>query len=152
MRDQIDLLAMVTVLGVLEQAYFAVQVIYARRKYKISPPETTGHPDFERTFRAQANCSEYFPIFISLLWVAGIFFHQGVTAVCGLLYLYTRLKYFQGYTVAAQGRLGPLYATAWLLWLLLGLALAGLLAHFLWPSSSSWMSALAWPLQLHSAW
>ncbi|XP_068884706.1 uncharacterized protein [Aphelocoma coerulescens] len=57
MRDQIDLLAMVTVLGVLEQAYFAVQVIYARRKYKISPPETTGHPDFERTFRAQSHCT-----------------------------------------------------------------------------------------------
>ncbi|XP_008627129.1 leukotriene C4 synthase-like [Corvus cornix cornix] len=152
MRDQIDLLAMVTVLGVLEQAYFAMQVIYTRRKYRISPPETTGHPEFERTFRAQANCSEYFPIFISLLWVAGIFFHQGVTAACGLLYLYARLKYFQGYTVAAQGRLAPLYASAWLLWLLLGLALAGLLAHFLWPSSSSWMSALAWPLQLRSAW
>ena len=29
----------------------------------------------------------------------------GVAAVCGLLYLYTRFKYFQGYTVAAQGRL-----------------------------------------------
>ncbi|NWY47853.1 LTC4S synthase, partial [Sylvia atricapilla] len=118
---------------VLFSAYFAMQVIYARRKYKISPPETTGHPEFERIFRAQANCSEYFPIFISVLWVAGIFFHQGVTAACGLLYLYTRLKYFQGYAVAAQGRLGPLYASAWLLWLLLGLALAGLLAHFLWP-------------------
>ncbi|NXA46371.1 LTC4S synthase, partial [Nothocercus julius] len=58
-------------------AYFALQVIYARRKYKISPPETTGHPEFERIFRAQVNCSEYFPIFVSLLWVAGIFFHQG---------------------------------------------------------------------------
>ncbi|KFP52403.1 Leukotriene C4 synthase, partial [Cathartes aura] len=96
---------------VLFLAYFALQVIYARRKYKISPPETTGHPEFERIFRAQVNCSEYFPIFISLLWVAGIFFHQaplcpaGVAAVCGLLYLYTRFKYFQGYTVAAQGRL-----------------------------------------------
>ncbi|XP_075297705.1 leukotriene C4 synthase isoform X1 [Opisthocomus hoazin] len=77
MRNQVDLLATVTVLGVLEQAYFALQVIYARRKYKISPPETTGHPEFERIFRAQANCSEYFPIFVSLLWVAGIFFHQG---------------------------------------------------------------------------
>ncbi|NWI87046.1 LTC4S synthase, partial [Pitta sordida] len=116
---------------VLFSAYFALQVIYARRKYKISPPRTTGHPEFERIFRAQANCSEYFPIFISLLWVAGIFFHQGVTAACGLLYLYTRLRYFQGYSVAVQGRLGPLYTSAWLLWLLLGLAVVGLLAHFL---------------------
>lgn len=38
---------------VLFLAYFALQVIYARRKYKISPPETTGHPEFERIFRAQ---------------------------------------------------------------------------------------------------
>ncbi|NXP05524.1 LTC4S synthase, partial [Thinocorus orbignyianus] len=112
-------------------AYFTLQVIYARRKHKISPPETTGHPEFERIFRAQVNCSEYFPIFISLLWVAGIFFHQGVASVGGLLYLYTRYKYFHGYAVAAQGRLGPLYASARLLWLLLGLAVAGLLAHFL---------------------
>ncbi|NXT78288.1 LTC4S synthase, partial [Zapornia atra] len=118
---------------VLPLAYFALQVIYARRKYKISPPETAGHPEFERIFRAQVNCSEYFPIFVSLLWVAGIFFHQGVAAACGLLYLYTRYKYFQGYTMAAQGRLGPLYASAWLLWLLIGLAVAGLLAHFLLP-------------------
>ncbi|NXJ63218.1 LTC4S synthase, partial [Rostratula benghalensis] len=117
---------------VLFSAYFTLQVIYARRKYKISPPETTGHPEFERIFRAQVNCSEYFPIFVSLLWVAGIFFHQGVAAVCGLLYLYTRFKYFQGYTMAAQeSRLGPLYASARLLWLLLGLAAVGLLAHFL---------------------
>ncbi|KFO69938.1 Leukotriene C4 synthase, partial [Cuculus canorus] len=151
MRNQIDLLATVTVLGVLEQTYFVLQVIYARRKYKISPPETTGHPEFERIFRAQANCSEYFPIFISLLWVAGIFFHQGVAAGCGLLYLYTRLKYFQGYTAAAQARLAPLYASARLLWLLLGLAVAGLLAHFVPPCSSAWAAGLAQPLQLLGA-
>nr|XP_025978409.1 leukotriene C4 synthase [Dromaius novaehollandiae] len=131
MRNQIDLLATVTVLGVLEQAYFVLQVIYARRKYKISPPETTGHPEFERIFRAQVNCSEYFPIFISLLWVAGIFFHQGVAAASGLLYLCARLQYFHGYARAPSGRLGPLYASARLLWLLLGLAVAGLLGHFL---------------------
>ncbi|KFQ41707.1 Leukotriene C4 synthase, partial [Nestor notabilis] len=101
-------------------AYFALQVIYARRQYRISPPRTTGHPEFERIFRAQANCSEYFPIFISLLWVAGIFFHQGMAAACGLLYLCTRFRYFQGYAVAAQGRLGPLYASARVLWLVLG--------------------------------
>ncbi|CAM5132378.1 unnamed protein product [Eretmochelys imbricata] len=106
MLDQIALLAAVTVLGVLEQAYFALQVIYARRKYKVSPPDTAGPPEFERVFRAQANCSEYFPIFVSVLWVAGIFFQQGVAAVCGLLYLYARYRYFQGYTLSAHGRIG----------------------------------------------
>ncbi|OXB76197.1 UNVERIFIED_CONTAM: hypothetical protein H355_016775, partial [Colinus virginianus] len=127
-------------------AYFALQVIHARRRYKISPPETMGHPDFERTFRAQANCSEYFPIFLSLLWVAGIFFHQGAAAVCGVLYLHARFRYFQGYTRTAQGRLGPLYTSAGLLWLLLGLAVAGLVAHFVLSPSCPWV--LVWPLRL----
>uniref|UniRef100_A0A8C5PX57 Uncharacterized protein n=1 Tax=Leptobrachium leishanense TaxID=445787 RepID=A0A8C5PX57_9ANUR len=61
----------------LLSAYFALQVIAARRKYKISPPTTSGPPEFERVFRAQINCSEYFPMFLAVLWMAGIFFHQG---------------------------------------------------------------------------
>ncbi|XP_061216098.1 leukotriene C4 synthase isoform X2 [Neopsephotus bourkii] len=76
MRHQMDLLATVTVLGVLEQAYFMLQVIHTQQQHRISPPRTTGHPEFEQIFRAQVNCSEYFPVFTSLLWVAGIFFHQ----------------------------------------------------------------------------
>ncbi|KFP09179.1 Leukotriene C4 synthase, partial [Egretta garzetta] len=120
---------------VLFLAYFALQVIYARRKYKISPPETTGHPEFERIFRAHSGhvCGPLAPSGL------GSPLPAGVAAVCGLLYLYTRFKYFQGYAMAAQGRLGPLYASARLLWLLLGLAVAGLLAHFLLPHSSAWV-------------
>ncbi|XP_009868351.1 PREDICTED: leukotriene C4 synthase [Apaloderma vittatum] len=217
MRDQIDLLATVTVLGVLEQAYFAMQVIYARRKYKISPPETTGHPEFERIFRAQANCSEYFPIFTSLLWVAGIFFHQGWHVVLGRQQAQAELQHntqiaasdretmtqtishppsipyqlglkadvyhppvhhpwlsleggwgdakLSANTLRIPGglgvsmaffsphRLGPLYASARLLWLLLGLAGVGLLAPFVRARPSPWMAApwMVRPLQLLSA-
>ncbi|XP_068815319.1 uncharacterized protein [Struthio camelus] len=56
MLDQIHLLAAVTVLGVLEQAYFFLQVIYARRTFGISPPKISGPPEFERIFRAQSGC------------------------------------------------------------------------------------------------
>ncbi|EOA97899.1 Leukotriene C4 synthase, partial [Anas platyrhynchos] len=114
-------------------AYFTLQVIYARRKFKISPPETAGHPEFERIFRAHS--------------IPGV--PAGTAAACGVLYLYTRFRYFHGYALAAQGRLGPLYASARLLWLLVGLAVAGLLAHFLLLPSSPW--ALAWPLRLLNA-
>ncbi|XP_042625623.1 uncharacterized protein LOC109081382 isoform X4 [Cyprinus carpio] len=34
-------------------AYFSLKVIYARRKHSVSPPATTGPPEFERIFRAQ---------------------------------------------------------------------------------------------------
>ncbi|KAM8974012.1 leukotriene C4 synthase-like [Pelodytes ibericus] len=135
MLHQIVLLGTVTLLGVLEQAYFALQVIAARRKYKVSPPNTSGPPEFERVFRAQVNSSEYFPMFLAVLWMAGIFFHQGLAAVCGLLYLFARYRYFQGYSVSSQERLGPMYLNAGALWVLMGLSALGilrvLLSHYL---------------------
>uniref|UniRef100_A0A8C6N7Q2 Uncharacterized protein n=1 Tax=Melopsittacus undulatus TaxID=13146 RepID=A0A8C6N7Q2_MELUD len=129
-------------------AYFALQVIHARWQYRISPPRTTGHPEFEQIFKARVNCSEYFPIFI-LTWSH---LPTAVAVVCGLLYLYTCFRYFLGYAAAAQGQLGPLYASAWVLWMLLGLVVAGLLAHFLLPCCSPWMAVLVQPLQHLSAW
>ncbi|XP_064336242.1 leukotriene C4 synthase isoform X3 [Camelus dromedarius] len=85
-------------------AYFSLQVISARRAFRVSPPLTTGPPEFERVYRAQVNCSEYFPLFLATLWVAGIFFHEGAAALCGLVYLFARLRYFQGYARSAQQR------------------------------------------------
>ncbi|XP_036403406.1 leukotriene C4 synthase [Megalops cyprinoides] len=127
MLDDVVCVAAVTVLGVLEQAYFSLQVIYARRKYSVSPPCTNGPPEFERVFRAQANCSEYFPIFITILWVSGLFFSPAAASICGLLYLYGRYLYFQGYSASAHGRLAPLYFSAKVLWLLIGLSALGVL-------------------------
>ncbi|XP_008850477.1 leukotriene C4 synthase [Nannospalax galili] len=129
--DEVALLATVTLLGVLLQAYFSLQVISARRAFHVPPPLTTGPPEFERVFRAQVNCSEYFPMFLAALWVAGIFFHQGAAALCGLVYLFSRLRYFQGYARSAQLRLAPLYVSARALWLLVAMAALGLLVHFL---------------------
>ncbi|XP_030251596.1 leukotriene C4 synthase isoform X2 [Sparus aurata] len=126
MMEEMVVLAAVTVLGILEQAYFSLQVIYARRKYSVSPPATSGSPEFERVFRAQANCSEYFPIFITVLWTSGVFFSQGLSAVCGLLYLYGRFQYFRGYSQSAQGRLAPLYFSAQVLWVLIGFSSLGI--------------------------
>uniref|UniRef100_A0A4X2LYG1 Leukotriene C4 synthase n=1 Tax=Vombatus ursinus TaxID=29139 RepID=A0A4X2LYG1_VOMUR len=59
---------------------------------------------------------------------------QGVAAACGLLYLGARYRYFHGYAVSAQGRLGPLYFGARVLWLLVALSALGLASHFL-PAS-----------------
>ncbi|KAM5172663.1 leukotriene C4 synthase-like [Mantella aurantiaca] len=131
MHDQVAQLAFITVVAVLEQAYFSMEVIWARRKYKISPPNTSGHPTFERVFRAQLNCSEYFPIFLSVLWISGIFFHQGIAAICGSFYIYARYKYFNGYAASAQGRLKPMYISSTFIWILTGLSLLGLTEYFL---------------------
>ncbi|XP_056372996.1 leukotriene C4 synthase isoform X2 [Hyla sarda] len=127
MLHNIVLLGAVTLLGVLEQAYFSLQVIAARRKYSVSPPCTTGPPEFERVFRAQVNCIEYFPLFLAVLWLSGIFFHQGTAAACGVLYLFARYRYFKGYSVSPQGRLTPMYLNAGVLWFMIGLSALGIL-------------------------
>lgn len=95
-----------------------------------------GHALTQPTPR-RVNCSEYFPLFLATLWVAGIFFHEGAgqgggtlggwgavipdggsscsprrlasplagaAALCGLFYLFARLRYFQGYARSAQLR------------------------------------------------
>ncbi|CAG04538.1 unnamed protein product [Tetraodon nigroviridis] len=124
-------LAAVTILAILEQAYFCLQVIQARRKFGVPPPATSGPAEFQRVFRAQANSSEYFPIFISALWLSGIFFSQGLSSACGLLYLGGRLAYFRGYSQSPEQRLGPLYFSSQVLWLLIGSSGLGVLLAFL---------------------
>ncbi|NWV74173.1 LTC4S synthase, partial [Dasyornis broadbenti] len=131
MLDQIHWLAAVTVLGVLEQAYFFLQVIYARRLFGISPPKISGPPEFERIFRAQVNSSEYFPIFLALLWQAGLFFHQGLAAALGLLYLCARYCYFMGYKASSSERLAPMYFSAGVLWILIAVSALGIMHFFL---------------------
>ncbi|XP_003978163.2 leukotriene C4 synthase [Takifugu rubripes] len=131
MFEETAVLAAVTILGILEQAHFCLQVISARRKFSVRPPATSGPAEFERVFRAQANCSEYFPIFVAVLWLSGLFFSQGLASACGLLYLYARLSYFRGYSRSPQQRLLPLYFSALLLWILLGTSCLGVLLAFL---------------------
>lgn len=37
-------------------------------------------PSSRLTPLRRVNCSEYFPLFLATLWVAGIFFHEGLDA------------------------------------------------------------------------
>ncbi|XP_059846672.1 leukotriene C4 synthase [Hemitrygon akajei] len=129
MLEDCVFLALVTVLGVLEQAYFSLQVIYARRKFHVSPPRVSGNEDFERVYRAQTNSTEYFPMFLSVLWIAGIFFSQALATCIGVLYLGGRYKYFKGYAESAQKRLPPLYFSAKMLWILVGMSSVGVLSQ-----------------------
>uniref|UniRef100_A0A8C4QN43 Uncharacterized protein n=1 Tax=Eptatretus burgeri TaxID=7764 RepID=A0A8C4QN43_EPTBU len=57
-------LAAVTVLSFLEQAHFAWQVIYARRRFHVPPPTMTGPPEFERVSRAHH-------FFLLIVWMLG---------------------------------------------------------------------------------
>ncbi|XP_066429828.1 microsomal glutathione S-transferase 2-like [Eleutherodactylus coqui] len=120
------LLAIVSLLSACQHGYYARLVGRSRMKHKVMPPSVTGPPEFERTFRAQQNCVEFFPIFLVLLWTAGIFFYEEVAAALGLLYILARHFYFKGYVEAAQGRLPGFYLNLISLFLLLALAALGI--------------------------
>uniref|UniRef100_A0A7N4PA11 Microsomal glutathione S-transferase 2 n=1 Tax=Sarcophilus harrisii TaxID=9305 RepID=A0A7N4PA11_SARHA len=68
--------------------FFAWQVGKARKKYKISPPAVIGSPAFERVFRAQQNCLEFYPIFLVTFWMAGWFFNQAPFKMFQILFYF----------------------------------------------------------------
>uniref|UniRef100_A0A8C5LZF2 Microsomal glutathione S-transferase 2 n=1 Tax=Leptobrachium leishanense TaxID=445787 RepID=A0A8C5LZF2_9ANUR len=126
MADNSVLLALVSLLSACQQGYYARLVGRCRMKHKILPPSVTGPPEFERTFRAQQNCVEFYPIFLVVLWSGGIFSYEEVAAAIGLLYMFARHTYFKGYVDSSQGRIPGFYLSLISLFLLLLLGALGI--------------------------
>ncbi|KAM4809491.1 microsomal glutathione S-transferase 2-like [Rhinophrynus dorsalis] len=126
MAEEIVLLATVSLLSACQCAYYAVLVGRSRMKHKVMPPAVTGPPEFERTFRAQQNCLEFYTIFLVNLWTAGFFFNQEAAAAIGLLYILARHIYFKGYTGSAQDRIPGFYMCLISLFSLIILAAVGI--------------------------
>ncbi|KFO37595.1 microsomal glutathione S-transferase 2 isoform X1 [Fukomys damarensis] len=125
------LLAAVSVLSACQQSYFAFRVGRARFKYKVNAPAVTGSLEFERVFRAQQNCVEFYPIFLITLWMAGWYFNQVAAACLGLVYMYSRQKYFWGYSEAAEKRVSGFLLSLGTLALLGVLSALGIANSFL---------------------
>ncbi|XP_010336956.1 microsomal glutathione S-transferase 2 isoform X2 [Saimiri boliviensis] len=95
------------------------------------PPAVTGSPEFERVFRAQQNCVEFYPIFIITLWMAGWYFNQVFATCLGLGYIYSRHLYFCGYSEAAKKRITGFRLSLGILALLTFLGALGIANNFL---------------------
>ncbi len=112
--------ALVNGAAVLVYIFATVKVGLARRKYKIAPPQVSGHPDFERIVRVQQNTLEQIAAFIPALWLCSIFFNPMVGAALGGGWVIGRIVYVWGYYQAAEKRLPgfalTLFATIGLLW------------------------------------
>ncbi|XP_011431267.3 microsomal glutathione S-transferase 2 [Magallana gigas] len=103
LRD-VALLGGVSVMHAWQLAKFARRVGAARGKFKVNYPAISGNEEFERYYRAQMNTLEFFPIFSTSLWMSGLFFHQVPAAIAGVVYIYARNKYFNGYIVSVKDR------------------------------------------------
>jgi glutathione S-transferase len=96
--------ALITLLNVLLLALCLYFVGRARGKHGIKAPATTGHPDFERAFRAHMNTVEQTVMFLPSLWVATVFGDAQVAMWLGYAWLAARVWFLFGYLAEAGKR------------------------------------------------
>src|SRR5258708_25261486 len=96
--------ALVTIAALLVYFYMGLRVGRARGKYSIAAPAISGHPDFERAFRIQANTLEWLPLFLVSLWLFSLYWNDVAAAVVGLVWIACRILYLTGYSKAAEAR------------------------------------------------
>ena len=96
--------ALITALCVIVIAIAMILVGRARGIHKIEPPAITGHPDFERAFRAHQNTLEQTVMFLPLLWLATLYSNERYAAYLGYAWVLGRLWYVFGYIAEAGKR------------------------------------------------
>ena len=103
------LTALVTLLAIAFYMFTCINVSRARTRTGVKVPAMSGHPDFERAFRIQANTLEWMPVFLPALWLFAIYIGDAIAAGIGAVWIIGRIVYFIGYSQAAAKR-GPGFA------------------------------------------
>ncbi len=93
-----EVIAIVTVLALIQYFIFSFDVGKARVKYGVSAPSTSGNPDFERAFRVQQNTLEQLIQFLPALWIFGYYVDALWGAGIGVVFIIGRFVYRAGYT------------------------------------------------------
>ena len=96
--------ALITALTALVLVFATFLVGRARGKTGIKAPATTGHPDFERAFRAHMNTLEQAVAFLPVLWLASIYSNESVASYLGYAWVVGRVWYIVGYIKEADKR------------------------------------------------
>jgi glutathione S-transferase len=96
--------ALVTLATLALYLVMSVRVGMARGKYGVEAPAISGHADFERVFRVQANTLEWLPLFLVPLWLLAIYGSDLVAAALGVVWIIGRILYMTGYSKAAGAR------------------------------------------------
>lgn len=96
----------VIVLALIEYMVLSGMVGWARGKYSIQAPATTGNPMFERYFRVQMNTLEGLVVFLPGLWLFATLVDATIAAILGLIGIIGRAVYAKLY-VADPAKRGP---------------------------------------------
>ena len=96
--------SLITALTLLLYAIVTINVGQARGKYKVTPPQMTGDPDFERVVRVQQNTLEQMVLFLPGLWLFSSYVNPLWGAAIGAVWIVGRIAYAWGYYQAAEKR------------------------------------------------
>jgi glutathione S-transferase len=88
-----ELVAIVTLIAIVEFIVFGMKVGASREKYGVNAPATTGHDMFERYYRVHYNTLEQLIIFLPGLWLFGFYIEYSWAAGIGLIYIVGRAIY-----------------------------------------------------------
>ena len=110
--------ALVTLLTILLLFGTSWLVGRARGKYAIKAPATSGHPMFERAYRAQMNTLEQTVMFLPTLWLAATYGFTGWAGIAGLVWVAGRVWYAVAY-MAEPAKRGPGFGLASVGWIAL---------------------------------
>ncbi len=99
----------VMVLAIVQFYVFGVAVGGARKRFGVTAPATTGHPEFERYFRVQMNTLEQLVAFLPAIWLFAQFVEPHWAAGLGVVYLIGRQIYSITYVKDPKSR-APGYA------------------------------------------
>ena len=97
--------ALITVLALMVYLWQGQRVGAARGRLGVEAPATTGHPEFERIFRVQANTLEGLIVFLPSLWLFSIYTGgDWIAAALGVIWIVGRVLYTTSYSKEAASR------------------------------------------------
>lgn len=94
----------VVLVAILQFIVLGMLVGMARGRFNVPAPATTGHPTFDRLFRAHQNSLEMLIAFIPCIWLYGWWVSQTWATALGLIYLAARIIYVIQYVKDPKSR------------------------------------------------
>jgi len=95
--ENVEYVAIVTGLALLQAFIFAFLVGKERVNHEIAAPAISGAPEFDRAFRAHQNTVEQLVIFVPALWMFAHFVRADIAAGIGLVFVISRHIYREAY-------------------------------------------------------
>jgi len=123
--------SLITVSALILYFVVTLNVGRARFKYKVSPPQVTGNPDFERVLRVQQNTLEQMILFLPSLWLFTQFISPIWGAGIGAVWIIGRILFAWGYYQAAEKRAAGFGISTLATLALLGGSLTGIIMSLL---------------------